>query len=329
MSEKILTISIAAYNVERYLDRALKSILDERVINDIEVIVVDDGATDNTYNIACKYSQKYPDIVIPIHKENGGYGSTINASLRHARGKYFKQLDGDDWFYTDNFVELVGLLKRIDVDLLICATYKFFENKEDYVLSWRHGYIDEGEYKIDDVSFQDFLGMHMSVLRTRLLVDNRITITENCFYTDVELVSLPLPYVETVYFWPKAVYVYRIGREGQSISKESIKKHYKNHETVFWKLFSVYERIDPGSRKDLITCRIKREINQHLLFLCYLPICKETKREMITFYKTINSKDRKIIEEAKKSGKICRLLVDSHFALYTLLAIYEQNKRTI
>ena len=326
MAEKILTISIAAYNVEQYIEKALNSILDERIIDDIEILVVDDGGTDNTYSIACEYSKKYPGVVIPIHKENGGYGSTINTSLVYARGKYFKQLDGDDWFQTENLVELVQLLRKIDVDLIICATDKYFEKNHESITSWRHGNLHEGQYKIEEIRFQDILGMHMSVLRTKLLVENSIKITEKCFYTDVELVTLPLPYIETVYIWPKAVYVYRIGREGQSISQESVRKHYKEHESVFWKLFSVYEKTSAGAKKDLMTFRIRKEISQHLVFLCYLPISLSTKKEMISFYNTVKSRDRNIAKEAKKYGEICRFLIDSHFLLYPLIAAYVQRR---
>lgn len=100
---KLLTISIAAYNVEKYLEKALTSMVcSPTAMEKLEVIIEDDGSTDGTLSIAKKYEKLYPDVYRAIHKENGGYGSTINNSIVLAQGKYFKQLDGDDWFDTEN-----------------------------------------------------------------------------------------------------------------------------------------------------------------------------------------------------------------------------------
>ena len=72
---KLLTISIAAYNVERYLEKALTSFLSSSTVLDkLEVIIEDDGSTDGTFAIAQKYEKLYPDIFRAIHKENGGCG---------------------------------------------------------------------------------------------------------------------------------------------------------------------------------------------------------------------------------------------------------------
>ena len=78
---KILTVSIAAYNVEKYLDETLKSLTDNRYVNDLEVLVVDDGSTDKTGEIAIRYQNVFPNSVKYIKKENGGHGSTINKGV--------------------------------------------------------------------------------------------------------------------------------------------------------------------------------------------------------------------------------------------------------
>ena len=106
---KVLTVSIAAYNVEDYLKKCLDSFVDEGnpLMNAVEVIIVSDGSKDNTVSIAKEYQEKYPDTFVLIDKENGGYGSTINASLKKATGKYFKLVDGDDWVNTNDFYAFV------------------------------------------------------------------------------------------------------------------------------------------------------------------------------------------------------------------------------
>ena len=99
--EKILTITVPSYNVEKFLENTLDSFVDERVLDAIEVLVVDDGSKDRTAEIGKGYEAKYPGTFRVISKENGGHGSTINRGIKEARGKYFKVVDGDDWVDKD------------------------------------------------------------------------------------------------------------------------------------------------------------------------------------------------------------------------------------
>ena len=130
-SEKVVTISIAAYNMENYIRKTLDSLLDERIIDDLEVLIVDDGGTDGTLAIAKEYAAKYPDSIFPIHKENGGYGSVLNYTVPRAMGKYFRILDGDDWLKTENLYDWVQLLKTLDVDLFFSPYEKIFVEKNN------------------------------------------------------------------------------------------------------------------------------------------------------------------------------------------------------
>ena len=78
---KIVSISIAAYNVENFLDETLSSLYCPDVLDDIEVFIVNDGSKDATADIARKYVDKCPTSFFLIDKTNGGYGSTINATM--------------------------------------------------------------------------------------------------------------------------------------------------------------------------------------------------------------------------------------------------------
>ena len=100
MDEKILTVTIPSYNVEAYLEDCLESFVNSEVMDDIEVLIVNDGSSDNTVKIAQRYVDKYENTFRLINKENGGHGSTINTGVREAKGKYFKVVDGDDWVDT-------------------------------------------------------------------------------------------------------------------------------------------------------------------------------------------------------------------------------------
>ena len=125
---KILTVTIPSYNTEKYIDECLPYLIDERIISDIEILIVSDGSIDNTVSVAQKWADKYPDSIRVIDKENGGHGSTINRGILEATGKYFKVVDGDDWVVTENFVKLIEFLKGVDVDLI---NNPYFEHDEE------------------------------------------------------------------------------------------------------------------------------------------------------------------------------------------------------
>ena len=122
---KILTVSIAAYNVEQYIDKALRSLICSRM-DKLEVLIIDDGSTDNTFSVAKGYESRYPETFHTIHKENGGYGSTINHSIGIATGKYFKQLDADDCFDTGNLNAFIDYLENNSSDLVLSPFYTYF-----------------------------------------------------------------------------------------------------------------------------------------------------------------------------------------------------------
>lgn len=234
VKEKILTISIAAYNVEQYISKAIKScILMSENGNCIEVIVVNDGSNDRTSQIAHSYSAQYPQIVTVIDKENGGYGSTINCSLKHAHGKYFRLLDGDDWFVTDTLEVLISELKKCEDDIV------FTNSLCDYGKKKRITKVElpiGNTINIEAVSEKINIQMQNITYRTSILKNNNIEILEKCFYTDMEFVIMPLPYVKTIRYLDRVLYTYRLNVPTQSVSINGIKKHYKDSQKVLYKL---------------------------------------------------------------------------------------------
>ena len=104
---KILSVVIPTYNMEKYLEKCLNSFIYNEGADELEVLIVNDGSKDNSVNIAKEFEKKYPNIFKVIDKENGGHGSTINAGLKVASGKYFKVVDADDWVETDELKKLI------------------------------------------------------------------------------------------------------------------------------------------------------------------------------------------------------------------------------
>ena len=84
---KLLSIAIPCYNSESYMEKCIESLLAGG--EDVEILIVNDGSSDRTAEIADSYAEKYPTIVRAIHQENGGHGEGINQGLAHATGRYF------------------------------------------------------------------------------------------------------------------------------------------------------------------------------------------------------------------------------------------------
>ena len=119
---KILSVAIPCYNSAAYMERAINSLLIGN--DDIEILIINDGSTDNTAEIGKKYEEKYPGICKLINKENGGHGDAVNCGLENATGHYFKVVDSDDWVDSGVLVKILNFLRglvvsKIDLDLLI------------------------------------------------------------------------------------------------------------------------------------------------------------------------------------------------------------------
>lgn len=319
--EKILSVSIASYNVEQFLDQTLSSCLVPEIMEKLEVIIVNDGSKDGTADVARKYTEQYPGTFVLVDKENGGYGSTVNAGIKTATGKYFRLLDGDDWFDKDGLKEFIGILEQAEEDMVIARFRRVFES--DGHTEER----DEGENipfvtgTFDELPDDAWFTMHAITYRTSLLKENHITITEHCFYTDQEYDLLPLRWVNTVRIAPVTVYCYRIGRGEQSVSVAGLEKHYNEQTIVLKKLYGVYADVhQKQTKKD---CYIYKYFVKRTRFQIrtYLVISKSEKhkRELIEFVNYLKTEQPDIYNDLLRRSKFVKLLVWTHYAAYGAL----------
>lgn len=236
MKPKILSVSIAAYNVATTVRETLDSFIRPDILDLVDVMIVNDGSTDNTREVAQEYTSRYPDTFRLIDKENGGWGSTVNAGIQHAKGLYFKQLDGDDHFLTENLSAYLSLLACSQADMII-SPYLEYDEQTGKVLTDKDcnpGCQVGTLYSLSELEeFSPF--MHSIAVRTSCLRD-RIHITEHCFYTDTEFVLKSCNQVQTLEFFDKPIYCYRRASAGQSMSLTGLEKHYQDQTKVITEL---------------------------------------------------------------------------------------------
>lgn len=224
---KHLTITVPCFNSEEYLERCVDSLVVGG--DNVEIIIVNDGSTDRTGEIAERYARQFPNIVTVVHKENGGHGSGVNTGLALATGMYFKVVDSDDWLEKDAYL---GLLKKIEgwcakgfgPDMLICDyTYNHLEKGTEKTIHFKNVF-PAGKVctwaQIGMFRPSQYLVMHALVYRTDILRKAKVVLPEHTFYVDNLFAYCPLPYVETLYYLDINLYQYYLGREDQSVNEK-------------------------------------------------------------------------------------------------------------
>lgn len=121
-----ISVIVPVYNVEKYLYKCINSIL-EQTFNEFELILVNDGSTDNSGNICDEYAIKDRRVIV-IHKENGGLSSARNAGLDIAKGSYISFIDSDDWIARDMYETLFDVGLKNDLDIVQCGYKSVYEN---------------------------------------------------------------------------------------------------------------------------------------------------------------------------------------------------------
>ena len=124
-----VSVIIAAYNIEEYIERCIESVINQSEI-EIEIIIVNDGSTDNTLNIIKKMSDLDERIII-INQKNQGLVEARKRGLKNANGKFILFLDGDDWLENNCVEELYKTAIDKNADVVLYNAYKAYEDKKE------------------------------------------------------------------------------------------------------------------------------------------------------------------------------------------------------
>lgn len=220
---KLLSIVVPSYNSQDYLRHCLDTVVLGG--QEVEVIVVDDGSTDSTAEIAREYCSRFPEIVRLEQKENGGHGSAVNRGLEVATGTYFKVVDSDDWLDTSDYMSVLSLLRSIgSVDLLITNyVYEYSYNSKHKVMRYNNVFPQGKVITWDSMRhfrIDQLMLMHSLFYRTNLLRECGLKLPEHTFYVDNLVAYLPLPNVKSLVYQDCSPYHYLIGRPGQSVNTQ-------------------------------------------------------------------------------------------------------------
>ena len=224
-SVPLLSVIVPAYNAAAYLGRALDGL---GAVRGIEVVVVDDGSTDGTREVAEAWAARSPESIRVVSQENRGHGGAINTGLATARGEYFKVLDADDWLDIRSLRRLIAHLEVLgetgtEVDAVFTDFVHERLGKSPKAARFDSVFPEGRVFEWSDTERfgrRQVLMMHAIVYRTQLLREVGLSLPEHTFYVDNLFVLQPLARLRRMSYLPVPLYRYFIGREGQSVAPE-------------------------------------------------------------------------------------------------------------
>lgn len=256
---KLLSVTVPCYNSQSYMKRCIESLL---VGGDrIEIIIVDDGSTDDTAAIADDYAKRYPDICRAIHQENGGHGEAVNTGLRNATGVFFKVVDSDDRVNKEAFFKLLDVMSKSvlegnRLDMLI-SNYVYDKQGAKHKKVMRYATVlpTDTYFTWEDIGHfrqTQYILMHSVIYRTELLRESNLELPRHTFYVDNLFVFEPLPNVKVMYYADVNFYWYFIGRDDQSVHEDVMIRRLDQQLRVNNMMIDCFNSENIGERK----CRI-------------------------------------------------------------------------
>lgn len=215
--EPLISIVLPVYNVEAYVEKCIRSILNQNYRN-FELIIVNDGSTDKSLELCQTF---HDEKIILLNKENGGLSSARNLGMMHCRGEYIAFVDSDDWIENNYLEELVNGMFDEDVDIVQCGyNRQLDDNKTLYKKCFSEKIINNN----DNVLYEYFISrsIHTAVwgkLFRKKVIDN-IFFKEGHNYEDLIFLADLLGKTNKVKIIDKALYNYR--KNKNSITQSSV-----------------------------------------------------------------------------------------------------------
>lgn len=220
-----LSVIVPCYNVERYIDRCVSSLIEQTLDHsEYEIILVDDASTDGTWELIQDWEKKYPDLIKAIHyDENGRIGKARNTGLIYARGEYIGYVDSDDWVEADMFKSLLDEAYSYNQDVVVC---RYVRDSGNQVIdnTGRNNIkriVVDSEAKRREFILANEMGYTVwdKIIKRELLTDNSIYFQEQLAYEDIYYGTMLHVYASRIAFMEKTFYHYYVNHESTVLAK--------------------------------------------------------------------------------------------------------------
>ncbi len=191
-----VSVIVPVYNVEKYIEKCLDTLVNQ-TLEDIEIIIVNDGSKDNSKKIIEKYIEKYPRKIKYLDKENGGLSDARNYGMPYAKGEYIAFLDSDDYVELDMYEKMYELAKKEDSDMVECDFYWEYEDKIREDIGAIYSNKKEMLEKIRVVAWN-------KLIKREIIEKSKIEFPKGYRYEDVEFTYKLIPYLDKFSFLKKS-----------------------------------------------------------------------------------------------------------------------------
>lgn len=302
--EPLVTFVVPCYNSASYMSRCIESLLTAN--QPCEILVINDGSSDETSAIAHEFAER-DSRVVAIDQENANWGGVVNHGIKLARGTYFKIVDSDDHIEPTALRRVLATLALAveagtEPDLLITNyVYDRMTDKSQHTIQYRKLLPSGRVFTWKDMGtpgIDQFIMVHASWYRTQVLRDSGLKLPEGVSYMDSLFVLHPMPWVHKLFYLDVDAYHYLIGREGQSVEVEVVKKH------IDQQLMATKLAIDDANYTQLYA----EEPNRALLMMGYIS-CMMSVSTIYLF--KINTPD-----SLKKNDELWAYMKEKDLTLY-------------
>lgn len=245
---KLLSFVIPSYNCSAFLKKCINSMLHPDLLDQLEIIVINDGSSDDTASVAEEFVQKYPGTVRLINQENKGHGGALNTGCAAARGKYLKVIDADDWVETSSLPAFLTFLRNCSSDVVLTHHYTRdistgeIRKWKSYPSSFEVPYTLE-QIMLQPQNFDRSLTFHGITYRTDFYQSQNISLSEKIFYEDHEFATFACCRAASVACLDLFIYHYRIGDVQQSVSDANQLKRLSHMEAVLTRFLTEYTKL--------------------------------------------------------------------------------------
>lgn len=264
-----VSVIVPIYNVEKYLEKCINSLLSQ-TLEDIQIILVNDGSKDNSGNIAREYEKNNKNRIIYVEKENGGLSDARNYGLKYATGDFIAFLDSDDYIEKNAYEEMYNKAIEENADYVECDFIWEFPNK--IRVDKQYPYKNKKEM----LSFVRVVAWN-KLIKRQLITDNNLEFPKGLRYEDVEFTYKLIPFINKFTYVDKP-FIHYVQREGSIANVQ-------NERTA--EIFTVLDNVIEFYKKNNIYEEYRDELEYN--YARYL-LCSSLKRMCKIKDKTIRKK---------------------------------------
>ncbi len=315
----LISIIVPIYNVEKYLNKCIESIVNQTYEN-IEIILIDDGSNDNSGIICDEYAKKDNRIIV-VHKENGGVSSARNKGLKIAKGEWISFVDADDWIEQIFCQTLLNKVTQEQADIALCGYNRITDNRIEKInANNQEVFLNSNEYLVKSLNPQTGFGFcHMRLIKKEVLksisFNERIEVGEDALF-NIQLST----YIKKAVFLKQPLYNYRINN--QSV----VKRYDENYANKYLKSMKIIEEYiwQEYNEENEENIEIKQNyynfVAYHIMLIivnyCYHPDNKMCNAQRKNMLKEVINNDLFII--GLKKSNYNNISLTRKITLYTL-----------